>query len=222
MARPSNIEHYHVCFNSEGYVLPSTRVCEAADEHCPGELFAACSDEHGYRARGLRDSGISVGAGQWCVFTKSDRYSRLGERVQNLEGQVTDLKTDVLESACIRVPLVATQALLFAAKDPDKGYTSFRFDKIAHTQAMTNYTRVVYKRKGQTIPANEKAVAAMLDAVINARNALVHYRNEESFYQQVILKTQQLIQRHPRLRQECPVEVLIVETYKELKQCFQF
>lgn len=82
---------------------------KAADQYLTGELFAACTDELGFKARGLRDSGICVGAKQWCVFTKSDRYSRLEERVQRLEDQVVVLKTDAFESACIRLPLVATQ-----------------------------------------------------------------------------------------------------------------
>lgn len=85
---------------------------------------------------------------------------------------------------------------------------------------MKDYTRVLNKH--QTIPADERAVATMLDGIINNRNALVHYRDEQSFHQKVILKTQQLIRRHPKVREECPVEVLIVETYDNLKQCFQF
>ena len=133
------------------------------------------------------------------------------------------LKADALDNGVIRLQLTATQALLFAAKDVGKGFTKLRFHKLLNTQdgvQLTNYTYTVNSR--QAFPATEETVAEMLDAVINARNAFVHYKDERRFYNEAVVQAQQLIQRYPELRQKCATEALIVETYDSLKQCFQF
>ena len=187
------------------------------------ELLAACSDTQGYNTAGLQRSGVCVGNKQWSIFTRTDRLTKLEQKVDTLDKQVASLSEDAIDNGQIRLQLVATQALLFAAGESAKGFTSFRFGKLLNTtkaSQLTHYTQVVNSR--QTVPASEDAVANMLDTVINTRNAFVHYRNEAAFHQEAILSAQQLIQRHPKLSERCPVEVLIIQTYDSLKSCFEF
>lgn len=161
--------------------------------------------------------------GEWCVFPETNRFDALDKRVRALEQDVRVLKKDVIESARIRLQLVATQALLFAAGEATQGYTSFRFQKLLNTpevNKLSDYTRVLNSQ--QPMPTTESAVAVMLDMVINTRNVYVHHRDAEAFHKQTIKGLQELLQRHPQLRKECPVEALIVETYGDLRQCFKF
>lgn len=140
--------------------------------------------------------------------------------VESLKTTVRNLQTDAVKNGTIRLRLVATQALLFAAENKSKQFTSFRFKKLVNTPSMADYTQVVNSR--QVAPATEQAVADMLDNIINGRNAAVHYRSESMFRQEAIMSAQALINRHPRLRSSNGVEVLIIETYDDLKSCFGF
>ena len=153
----------------------------------------------------------------------SDRLAKLEDKVDTLEKKVASQGEDAVENGKIRLQLVATQALLFAAGESTKAFTSFQFEKLLHTPKVSqlmHYTQVVNSR--QIVPASEQAVADMLDTVINSRNAFKHYKSEAAFHQEAILSAQQLIRRYPKLKEKCPVEVLIIQTYDSLKSCFIF
>ena len=158
----------------------------------------------------------------WCVFSETDRFDKLEQRVKQLEDESSVQKHDVIESAIGCLRLVATQALLLAAKAPNNSRTNFRFTKLLNTPEaaqLTKYTETINKRQ---VPAtNDWAVANMLDDIINKRNAYVHNHDEESFSAEVV-RMQSLIERYPKLRKERPGEVLVIETYDSLKQCFSF
>ena len=216
-----NVFHYDVCFQQSGHASGCSRVSEVADL-LEGKLVAACSDELGFKAANLRESGICVGSKEWCVFSETDRFDKLEQRVKQLEDESSIQKVDVVASAIVRLQLVATQALLLAAKAPNNSWTNFRFTKLLNTPAaaqLTKYTESINKRQ---VPAtNDRAVANMLDDIINSRNTYVHNYDQESFSAEVV-RMQSLIERYPRLQKECPGEVLVIETYDNLKQCFSF
>ena len=188
MLTQHNVQHHDAIEGDVGTVPRHISVSHAANAYLDGELLAACSDTQGYNAAGLQRSGVCVGNKQWSIFTRTDRLTKLEQKVDTLDRQVESLSEDAIDNGQIRLQLVATQALLFAAGDPTKSFTNFRFEKLLRTpkvSQLTSYTEVVNSR--QTVPASEDAVADMLDKVINARNAFVHYKTEATFHQEAIL-----------------------------------
>jgi len=98
-----------------GSVPPHLPVLRAAEDYLDGELLAACSDNQGYNATG---SQVCVGSEQWCISTKSDRFSKLEQDVKDLqeaqktvENQIASLCKDAVEDGKIRLQLVATHLL---------------------------------------------------------------------------------------------------------------
>ncbi len=101
-----------------GSVPPHLPVLRAAEDYLDGELLAACSDNQGYNAAGLLRSQVCVGSEQWCISTKSDRFSKLEQDVKDLqeaqktvENQIASLCKDAVEDGKIRLQLVATHLL---------------------------------------------------------------------------------------------------------------
>lgn len=87
-----------------GSVPPHLPVLRAAEDYLDGELLAACSDNQGYNAAGLLRSQVCVGSEQWCISTKSDRFSKLEQDVKDLqeaqktvENQIASLCKDAVE-----------------------------------------------------------------------------------------------------------------------------
>ena len=113
---------------------------ESSGRRIGGELFVVCSDELGFRAANLRESGICMGSKEWCVFPETDKFDKLEDRVRKLEGHSLSLTVDVVENVKIRFQLVTSCWL------PKLPTTIFRFKKLLNTPEatqLTSYTEAI-------------------------------------------------------------------------------
>lgn len=59
----------------------------------------------------------------------------------------------------------------------------------------------------------------MLDGIINQRNSTVHFKDMEGL-EQAVQNVLELLARHPKLHRRCQYEVMVIDTFADLKTAF--
>ena len=170
-------------------------------------------------------AGLPVGCKDWTVSCVSnvpveqalrrleDKFDKELETV-NKKLQVL---TDDSELWAIRfLKNVAGEALLWAYGDqPAEQGPSFRFQNLANDR---NNKLATY---ACALPLSPDLIrlGSVLDGIINRRNSTVHFKDMEGL-EQAVQDVLELLVRHPKLRRSCQYEVMVIDTFADLKTAF--
>lgn len=172
---------------------------------------------------------VVVGTEDWLV--KCRPKSAMQEQLEKLQTTVDTLKdtlkvdvegyresTSILARPYLQI--VAAEALLLAAHSKKDAKASHKFKKLAQQEdgKLEKFTAVVSKHVGVRTTASSYAVTA--DSILHQRNhQACHYVSWEELDAEVE-HARQLVKTMPSLRTECRFEAMLLELYKDLKECF--
>lgn len=112
---------------------------------------------------------------------------------------------------------VAGEALLWAYGDQPAGQgPSYRFQDLANE----GNSQLVTYACALLLSPDPTRLGSVLDGIINRRNSTVHFRNMQGL-EQAVRDVWGLIARHPKLRRCCQHEVMVIESFADLKTAFK-
>lgn len=192
--------------------------CEA-----PEDLSYAKTSERTYH----RDvpAGLSVGCKDWTVSCVSilpveQALIRLEEKfdseLQTVNKKLQALTDDSQLWATRYLKNVAGEALLWASKDqPVHQGSSYRFQSLAND----NSSKLAAYARALPLSPDPTRLGSVLDGIIKRRNSTVHFRDMQGL-EQAVQDVLGLLARHPEFRRHCQHEVMVIDSFAELKTAF--
>lgn len=161
-------------------------------------------------------AGLSVGRKDWTVSCVDK--TPLEQRVQKLEDNYAILTEDSRLWAQLYLHDVAGEALLWACEDqPNNQGNSRRYETRAHN----NDSKLSAYAAGLPFSPDPARLATTLDRVITRRNHKVHFGTIQGL-EEAVQQVEGLLVRHPDLRKRCKDEVMVIDSFEDLRSAFGF
>lgn len=178
--------------------------------------------------------GLSVGRKDWTVscvdktpieqrFTNLEDkldtvMSNVNKKLQTVNKKLEDLSADSQLWGELFLRNVAGEALLWACGDqPNYQGDSRRYEALANQNDsnLAAYAAVL------PLSPDPAKLGPNLDKVITRRNQKVHFRTIQGL-EEGVQQAEGLLARHPVLRKRCKDEVMVIDSFAELRAAFSF
>ena len=177
-------------------------------------------------------AGLSVGRKDWTVSCVSNipvdqalirleekfdsQFQPVNQKLQTVNKKLQDLTEDSELWATLYIKNAAGESLLWAYGDqPNYQGPSYRFKNLADDSD----SKLAAYASTLPLSPDPAKLGPILDGVINRRNSAVHFRNVEGL-EQAVKVVEGLLSRRPVLRKRCQYEVMVIESFDQLKAAF--
>ncbi|KAI8585206.1 hypothetical protein BDZ88DRAFT_442580 [Geranomyces variabilis] len=231
------------------YVARTSATCQGAPTESLSSVIASLSNQKPLIVVNdeLRVLDLPVQDGQllesksWTVVYPDD--TDMAQGLSKLEADFADMKTehyaqiaglrkDMEEDAkvfrCNFLENTATQILLFAIGEQPQSQSvatyywscSKRNFPERFPEKFTDLTSAI--NAVNPVAVEENALAGVFDKIITRCNCTLHFVDRESLEKDAVNVAQDLLSRHPVLRDTCHQESFVVDSYKKIKAAFNF
>lgn len=169
-------------------------------------------------------AGLSVGCKDWTVSCVSNlpveqALIRLEEKfdseLQTVNKKLQALTDDSELWATRYLKNVAGEALLWACGDqPAHQDPSYRVQTLVNDNS-----KLAAYACALPLSPDPTRLGSVLDGIINRRNSTVHFRDMQGL-EQAVQDVLRLLARHPELRRRCQHEVMVIDSFADLKTGF--